>query len=238
MSFITAGRIQEAVACLAVEIEVRIGGREMSTRSNDYDLWKELTCCVLSSQVPYELARAAAHRIGEARVWQKSRLAKRNVIHHELLKLLSMPFSFNGRYHRYRFPNTKAGQLTAAFCVVREESGSLLELIGRCTDARGARLWLVARVPGVGPKQASMFLRNALGSYDLAVLDRHVLKYMRTMKLCGTTHLDVSTIGAYEACEAKLRHHAESLGHPVGVLDWAIWIVMRAASGIDRRWEL
>jgi N-glycosylase/DNA lyase len=236
MNSITAERIQEAVACIAGEIDNRMRSRPKTTTSNEQELWTELTCCVLSSQVPYDLARAAAHRIDESGVLRKSDSAEQETLKRELLELLSTPFSLNNSCRRYRFPNTRASQIAAAFCAVREESGSLAELLGRYPDMRCARSWLVANVPGVGPKQASMFLRNAAGSYDLAVLDRHVLHYMRTIELCTITNSDVTTISRYERCEAQLRRHAEFLGHAVGLLDWAIWIVMRTASRIDRQW--
>ena len=236
MNSITADRIREAVACIAEEINNRVRSRPKTTTCSEQELWTELTCCVLSSQVPYDLAKAAAQRLDEAAVLRKSGLAEQETLKRELLQLLSTPFSFNDSYRRYRFPNTRASQIAAAFCIVQEESGSLAELLVRYPDVRCARSWLVANVPGVGPKQASMFLRYAAGSYDLAVLDRHVLHYMRTIKLCSVTNSDVTTISKYERYETQLRRHAESLGHAVGLLDWAIWIVMRTASRIDRRW--
>jgi N-glycosylase/DNA lyase len=77
-----------------------------------------------------------------------------------------------------------------------------------------------------------MFLRNANGSYDLAILDRHVLRYMETMNLSSQANNNVTSIGKYERVEMQLREHADSLGYAVGLLDWAIWIVMRSASRI------
>lgn len=236
MNSLTVSRIREAVVCIAGEINDRLRSQPRATTYNERELWRELTCCVLSSQVPYDMAKAVARRIDEAGALRKSDATEQKILKRELLELLSTPFSLNNRYRRYRFPNTRASQIAAAFCTVREESGSLTEFLDRYPDMRCARSWLVANVPGVGPKQASMFLRNAAGSYDLAILDRHVLHYMRTIELCEVTNSDVSTIGRYERCETQLRRHAESLGHAVGLLDWAIWIVMRTASRIDRRW--
>jgi N-glycosylase/DNA lyase len=236
MSSITADKIRKAVACIAEEISNRLSVRPKTTSYNEQQLWMELTCCVLSSQVPYDLARAAAHRIDETGILAAADFPEQKPLRLDLLNLLSTPFSLNNRNCRYRFPNIRASQIAAAFCRVREEPGSLNELLGRYQDMRCARSWLVMNVPGVGPKQASMFLRNAAGSYDLAVLDRHVIHYMRTVKLCTVLSSDVATITRYERCETQLRKHAESLGYAVGLLDWAIWIVMRTASRIDRKW--
>jgi len=236
MTSITADRIREVVVCIAEDIAVRLGSRPRSTQINDRELWMELTCCVLSSQVPYDLARAAALRIDETGVLCKRQFLKQEKLRDELAELLSTPFPFDGRCRRYRFPNIRARQIAAAFCVVRKEWGSLSELLSHHSDARIARSWLVTNVPGVGPKQASMFLRNAAGSYDLAILDRHVLHYMRAVKLCSVEAPHVATISRYEHYENQLQRHAQSLGHSVGLLDWAIWIVMRTASRIDCRW--
>jgi N-glycosylase/DNA lyase len=236
VSSITADRIREAVVHIAAEIDARLSGRPRTVLGSDRELWMELTCCVLSSQVPYDLAKAAALGIDEAGILCKGEPPEQGILRQGLAEVLSTPFLVHGRCRRYRFPNIRASQIAAGFCVVRDKWGSLGELLSRNSDARLARCWLVAHVPGVGPKQASMFLRNAVGSFDLAILDRHVLHYMRAVKLCSVEALHVTTISSYERYELQLQRHAESLGHAVGLLDWAIWIVMRTASRIDRRW--
>jgi len=236
MTSITADRVCEAVTCIAEEINSQFRRRSKTTAYNERELWAELTCCILSSQVPYDLARAAAQRIDESLVLHELRRTGQMTLKRELLELLSTPLLLSNRHRRYRFPNVRASQIAAAFCIVRDESGSLAELLDRYPDRQRARSWLVANIPGVGPKQASMFLRNAVGSYDLAILDRHVLRYMRAIELCTIPNSSVTTIRQYERYEAQLQRHATTLGHAVGVLDWAIWIVMRTASRIDRRW--
>jgi N-glycosylase/DNA lyase len=237
MNSVSAERIREAVASIVVDINDRVSGRTRTTAYDERELWAELTCCVLSSQVPYKMAKAAAERIDGSGVLCKSNPVTQPILERELLELLSTPVLVEDSYRRYRFPKSRAAQIASAYCVISEEWGSLAHLLGTYTDVRFARSWLVANLPGVGPKQASMFLRNATGAYDLAVLDRHVLNYMRVIELCEVTTSDVATIKRYELCETQLRRHADSLGHEVGMLDWAIWIVMRVASGINARWE-
>lgn len=236
MKPITANRIQEAVVCIAADIKARVEKHPRAIALNDQGLWLELTCCVLSSQVPYDCAKAAALGIHESGILYKSEPSELETLQLELADLLSTPFLVDGSFRRYRFPNARASQIAAAFHAVRDEWGSLVELLSRHSDPRITRSWLVANVPGVGPKQASMFLRNAAGSLDLAILDRHVLQYMRAVNLCKVQAWQVSTISRYERYEVELQRHAESFGHAVGLLDWAIWIVMRAASRIDRQW--
>lgn len=236
MNPIAADRIREAVTCIAAEINHRVRSGPKAMIRDDQELWRELTCCVLSSQVPYGLAKAAAQRIHEAGVFRSPWPLERDILKEELMKLLSTPLSLDNGIRRYRFPNIRAGQIATAFFTIREEYGSLAEFLNHHTDARCGRAWLVAHAPGVGPKQASMFLRNAAGSFDLAILDRHVLQYMQTIQLCPAPSSNLTTISKYEQCETRLCRHAESMGYEVGLLDWAIWIVMRTASRINQGW--
>ena len=73
-----------------------------------------------------------------------------------------------------------------------------------------------------------MFLRNAGITYSLAILDRHVLKYMSALGITDHRQPYVSGLSTYLRLEQSLREHASRIGYDVGLLDWAIWIVMRA----------
>jgi len=75
-----------------------------------------------------------------------------------------------------------------------------------------------------------MFLRNVGVSYDLAILDRHVLNYMAALGIYSGTGGSIASLAQYRRLEAVLRAHADHLACPVGLLDWAIWIVMRVAN--------
>jgi N-glycosylase/DNA lyase len=81
---------------------------------------------------------------------------------------------------------------------------------------------------GMGPKQTSLFLRNVGWSWDVAILDVHVLSYMRLSRLASEN--SVATLTAYERLEDRLRAYALGRGEPLGRLDFAVWVVMRAAS--------
>ena len=75
-----------------------------------------------------------------------------------------------------------------------------------------------------------MFLRNAGLSYNLAILDRHVLNYMSAIGLYSGKKQSIATLSQYQRHETTLRDHADDMNCPVGLLDWAIWIVMRVAN--------
>jgi N-glycosylase/DNA lyase len=136
----------------------------------------------------------------------------------------------DGHPRTYRFPVARARQLAATRAAITAGKCSLCELIDGFRDASEARAWFVKHVPGIGPKQASMFLRNIGISYELAILDRHVLNYMSKLGIYAGANLFISGLAPYLRHEAVLREHAQELDCPVGLLDWAIWIVMRVAN--------
>jgi N-glycosylase/DNA lyase len=86
---------------------------------------------------------------------------------------------------------------------------------------------------GIGPKQASLFLRNTGFGGELAVLDVHVLRFMEYMGLCPKVPKTVSTLREYEALEQILLGYARGLGWGLQVLDQAIWISMRVAKKVS-----
>jgi N-glycosylase/DNA lyase len=74
-----------------------------------------------------------------------------------------------------------------------------------------------------------MFLRNIGMSYDLAILDTHVLRFMDMQDILPMNQARVGTLSGYEKAERVVVDYADILGYPVGYLDWAIWATMKAA---------
>ena len=86
---------------------------------------------------------------------------------------------------------------------------------------------LVESCAGIGPKQASLFLRNIHFSDQLAVLDSHVLRFMTIAGILGPNRKSIGSIRGYEAHEGRLRDYASGFGWSIGCLDLGIWLVMR-----------
>ncbi len=226
MTFATPHRFERAVTAICPDIQARIDAPR-SEKIDDRTLWWELSCCILSSQVPYGIASAAADAIAQAELLlgparDQAALAAglEDILMHRLV--------LGGRPVRYRFPGSRAKQLAAAHAAVHRRDASLTALVQGFGDASQARQWLVEHIPGAGPKQASMFLRNAGLTYSLAILDRHVLNYMSALGISDHPQPYVSGLSTYLRLEQSLREHAARIGYDVGLLDWAIWIVMRA----------
>ncbi len=226
---IDVSRLEHAVVSIYPEIH-----RRATSLENDADerlLWKELSCCVLSSQVRYGIAVAAAEALErEAVLYHPTTSADALEI------ILRGPLLVDSRIHHYRFPKSKAVQLAATHAAVRSSADGLLPLLEGFTCAEEARVWLVANASGVGPKQASMFLRNTGMTYDLAVLDRHVIDYMHELGISNAEHpSNLSTLKGYSNQEMVLKSYARNLGMAVGLMDWAIWIVMRVFKAGDHK---
>ena len=219
-------RLERAVKAICPDIQARIDTPRLDTL-DERALWWELSCCILSSQVPYGIASAAADAIARTELLL-AQASDHAALADALEDILMHRVDVDGRPVRYRFPGSRAKQLAAAHAAVYCREASLSALLQDFSDASEARQWLVKHIPGAGPKQASMFLRNTGLTYSLAILDRHVLNYMSEVGISAHTQPYVSGMSTYLRLEQSLREHATRIGYDVGLLDWAIWIVMRA----------
>jgi N-glycosylase/DNA lyase len=205
--------------------------RQAPTEAN---VWYEFSCCVLSSQVPFSLAQAAADKIDESGILSSPNSRPRSDIEQDLSAILHGALSIDGKLRRYRFPAAKSAQLAAAKSNIMGCFGSLTEALNHYSDVEDTRQWFVQHAPGLGPKQASMFLRNLGVSDEMAILDRHILSYMSLTGLCHESRAAISSYKSYKSYETVLRDHANSLGYTLGLFDWALWIVMRMLLDVSR----
>ena len=226
MSFTFPHRLERAVTAICPDIQARVDTPRPDI-IDERSLWWELSCCILSSQVPYGIASAAADAIAQAELLL-NQATDQVALADALEDILMHRVELDDRPVRYRFPGLRAKQLAAAHAAVYRREAGLSALVQGFGDASQARQWLVKHIPGAGPKQASMFLRNAGITYSLAILDRHVLNYMSEVGISDHTQPYVSGMSTYLRFEQSLREHATRIGYDVGLLDWAIWIVMRA----------
>jgi N-glycosylase/DNA lyase len=198
----------------------------------EYILWRELASCILGSRVPFELARSAVRHLDKAgllRMLQKERCF--SVVEKRVLKELRRPLYFplrvDGSKRSYTFPFVKARQLRDTAKTIYGEGKTLKSILRESKDEYFARKFLIETAAGIGPKQASLFLRNIGFANDLAILDSHVLRFMDYVKIAKILPDSISSITSYEKTESKLRNYAEDKEIEMSCLDTAIWIVMR-----------
>lgn len=85
------------------------------------------------------------------------------------------------------------------------------------------REWLVKNVKGLGYKEASHFLRNIGLGENLAILDRHVLRFMKAKNLTKKNYIEY---------EKKFQKVAKKLKLKPAELDIAIWLFSSKSSEI------
>lgn len=221
--------LKSAIRALCPDIFNRIQD-SAANRKSELDLLKELSCCLLSSQVRYETAVAATSVLAkegflslpyykENYRWYEARIRMH----------LAKPMQVEGRKLHYRFPNVRANQLAMLMKNLMKNDSGVSDILYSNDSSILARQAIVDIAPGVGLKQASMFLRNVGYSYDIAILDKHVIDFMTLSEMVAAG--DIRKLGSqyYGVAEQKLIGFSEELGYPVGCVDWAIWIVMRVA---------
>ncbi len=226
MNIVEPNKLERAVLAICPDVWATINRKKNDSRASESLLWEEMVCCILSSQVSYELARAATTALKRAGCLslkdQPNYLSR-------VRSILKKPLLVDGKYILYRFPNVRAYQIASARKELFKEKRGLSNLVYGPDSAEAIRSSLVSRVPGIGMKQASMFLRNIGRCHDLAVVDTHVVRYMTALNIGESKERSASRKSDYLSAELHLRHYATRFGYPVGCLDWAIWIVMRVA---------
>lgn len=185
---------------------------------NERLVLREASGCVLASRVPYQMAVAALQCLERKRLVPPCPLAKSE---RRIATALHAPLT---RTHRgaYRFPSVAARRLVRLCSARRDVVDAVLDE----QDVARARARLVALRCGLGPKQASLLLRNVRRDVQLAVLDIHILRFMRLAGLT-TDHAAPRGLAEYEALELRLEGYACGLGMPLRHLDVAAWTVMR-----------
>lgn len=216
------------VLCSTITCRLKVRKSEDVT---EYDLRKELASCILGSQVRYEMAQTAVDMLEKEGLFNDTYwLSEEYNLESLIYEVLIGKHYTCSETWSYRFPRLRARQLNETKRQLLNYRISLKSLVFKSEDEIILRRRLIAMIPGLGPKQASMFLRNVSRSYELAVLDTHVLRFMRIQQLIPKTYTTIGSISTYEKVEEVIKSYSEDLGYPVGYMDWAIWATMRAAS--------
>lgn len=123
-----------------------------------------------------------------------------------------------------RFPENKSRWLVEARERFYRDDGAwtLKDTLSRFDDDFRAREWLASEVKGLGFKEASHFLRNIGGGYDLAILDRHILKNLHRHGVIESVPHSL-TKREYLRIERLMRNFSLSIGVPMAELDLLFW---------------
>ena len=91
------------------------------------------------------------------------------------------------------------------------------------TNPRQIREYLVENIKGIGYKEASHFLRN-IGHRNLAILDRHILKNLKDLKVINDIPKSLSK-NKYFEIEKKFSNFSKEINIPMDELDLLFWSI-------------
>ena len=223
-------QIDKAVHSLCEEVEKIVHPVDF-LEMNEAQLMKELLICILGSGVRYEVSVAYASNILKLKI-----LNKKNILNGDIkiaIKnlLLSQVRSITGNslYKRYRYPERGAKFISQSLLNLYTKYGSLKNFLNLDCNRRELRRELISVCPGVGPKQASHFLKNVGYTDKFAIIDRHIIKYM---ELAGVHCIKnkIGSIDKYEEIENKFISLVNKFQFSISVVDQAMWFVMRILS--------
>jgi len=224
-------RLEKAIREVCICLQEKCARKFEWETLGENDLWRELVACILGSRVRYDVAYSAIERMEKASLFSATRtLTRRPKYEDDVLRALSEPSRSEdvcGVHSRYPFPRLRAGQISSAAETLYSSGGTIRSLLEKARDEREARRHLARDVAGLGPKQASLFLRNIGYAAHVAVLDVHVLTYMDWVGLTPSPVRTVRTIRQYEMLEDAFIEHSCSSGFPPDRFDLAVWVVVR-----------
>lgn len=200
-------------------------------------LWRELVACILGSRVRFEAAYAAVERMERHRLFCEHRRSSRFPQYEQDVMGALFERCEPDELNAYPFFRVRANQIRRAAERLYGGRGTLRSFLEDSHDSRDARRRLASEVTGLGPKQASLFLRNIGYAAHVAVLDIHVLTYMNWVGLTEGAIKSVPTLPKYEALEDAFIEHAYSFGQTPDRFDLAVWVVVKVAKEEQRTWE-
>ncbi len=189
------------------EIKKRLEDFKKVWVKSDKDIFVELCFCLLT---PMTRARAADEAI--------KRLLKTNLLFigntDQILKILNDV--------GIRFPENKAKYIIEAReFFIRNEKIDIKSKLNRGTSY-SKREWLVENVKGLGYKEASHFLRNIGLGFDLAILDRHIMKNLMKYGVIDEIP-DCLSKKCYLSFEEKMKKFSEEMNISMADLDLLLW---------------
>lgn len=194
------------------------------------ELWESLVLCILSSNVYYESAKSALDQLRYVGILENMRLnpskAYIDIIAKELRRQIYLPRRIDGSFRRYRFPNVRAENIVSAARTIYVENEGLSSILNNFTTTHAARDLLSSSISGLGLKEASHFLRNIGYSKDLAIIDVHMISFLKEMSLISSNS-QINITRDYSLLEQLLLSLTRMLKLDLSVFDMAVWRYMK-----------
>jgi len=189
------------------EIESRLAEfNRIRKIGDDKAIFAELVFCILTPQSKARVCWAAVENL----------LDKNLLLKGESDQIL-------GELHGVRFKYKKSEYVVEARDKLSIDGKiAIKSRISRFSDVCDAREWLVRNVKGIGYKEASHFLRNIGFGENLAILDRHILKNLRSLGVIEEIPDSLSR-RRYLEIEREMMEFADRVKIPMSHLDLVMW---------------
>ncbi|MCD6145124.1 MAG: N-glycosylase/DNA lyase [Methanosarcinales archaeon] len=189
------------------EIESRLAEFDRIRKiGDDKAIFAELVFCILTPQSKARVCWAAVENL----------LGKDLLLKGESDQIL-------GELHGVRFKYKKSEYVVEARDKLSIDGKiAIKSRISRFSDVCDAREWLVRNVKGIGYKEASHFLRNIGFGENLAILDRHILKNLRSLGVIEEIPDSLSR-RRYLEIEREMMEFADRVKIPMSHLDLVMW---------------
>jgi len=176
-------------------------------------LEEEITCCLLGGYgIPAEVGLAAYDRLKQEGITN----SENESTEVKIRELLSAPLMINGKPIRYRFANQKAEYVASALQYIKQAKYIP-------TDHHAFREFLL-QIKGVGLKTASWITRNWFNSDAVAILDVHIIRAGKMMKLYRAKDLPSTR---YLEMEKKFLDFSAAIKARPADLDAIMWNEMK-----------
>jgi len=189
------------------EIKNRLEDFKRVWGKSDKDIFAELCFCLLT---PMSRARAADEAINYLLRSNLLFVGNRN----QILKGLTKA--------GVRFPENKAKFIIEAREFFTRDGRIDIKNKLKQSTSNAKREWLIKNVKGLGYKEASHFLRNVGLGFDLAILDRHVMKNLLKYGIVKKIPKCL-TKKCYLSIENKMKEFSKKVDIPLAELDLLFW---------------
>ena len=198
-------------------------------KKKEQELWHELCFCILSGNVTFELAKSVIDTLKDKVLldqhWIIEDSKSLKILNAALEKSQFLPLKSNGELRKYRYPNKRSSQIVTAAKVIYSDNKSLKKILSKFESDIETRSYLFNEISGLGIKEASHFLRNIHYSNSLAIIDVHILSFLKKNNLIPQN--TSVTPNSYLKLERILRNLADFHGLDLAIFDLAIWHYMR-----------
>jgi N-glycosylase/DNA lyase len=226
--------IDRTIRQMCAEVNKMNDERACWRHLSEDELFYEIAVCIIGSQMRYEHALDIADFLKDQGLLSKSSCMADFVQYAQVLTgIFSKPLEITKerktRTISMRFKNRIPKLLADTAKNIYENGQTINGILTSAVDSLHARELLVHNVRGFGPKQASLFLRRIGYCSELAVLDTHILDYLRLAVGIEVKPWALARLKWYENIEAEFRRISNDFGYSVGCVDLAMWITMRVA---------